>query len=56
MLVVKPTLQTTRDDNIFVIGDAAYLMPEDETTPVPPRAQAAHQRLAIVAARSVSAD
>ena len=43
MLVVKPTLQTTRDDNIFVIGDAAYLMPEGETTPVPPRAQAAHQ-------------
>ena len=27
MLVVKPTLQTTRDDNIFVIGDAAYLVP-----------------------------
>ena len=45
MLVVKPTLQTTRDDNIFVIGDAAYLMPEGETTPVPPRAQAAHQEL-----------
>ena len=43
MLVVKPTLQTTRDDNIFVIGDAAYLVPEGETTPVPPRAQAAHQ-------------
>ena len=43
MLVVKPTLQTTRDDNIFVIGDAAYLVPEGETAPVPPRAQAAHQ-------------
>jgi NADH dehydrogenase len=44
MLVVKPTLQTTRDDNIFVIGDAAYLVPEGQTTPVPPRAQAAHQQ------------
>jgi NADH dehydrogenase len=42
-LVVKPTLQTTRDDNVFVIGDAAYLVPEGETTHIPPRAQAAHQ-------------
>lgn len=42
-LVVKPTLQTTRDDNIFVIGDAAYLVPDGETAPIPPRAQAAHQ-------------
>ncbi|MGE0056196.1 MAG: NAD(P)/FAD-dependent oxidoreductase [Hyphomicrobium sp.] len=42
-LVVKPTLQTTRDDDIFVIGDAAYLVPDGETTPIPPRAQAAHQ-------------
>lgn len=42
-LVVKPSLQTTRDDNIFVIGDAAYLVPEGETAPIPPRAQAAHQ-------------
>lgn len=42
-LVVKPTLQTTRDDNIFVIGDCAYLVPEGDTHPIPPRAQAAHQ-------------
>lgn len=42
-LVVRPTLQTTRDDNIFVIGDAAYLVPDGETAPIPPRAQAAHQ-------------
>jgi NADH dehydrogenase len=42
-LVVKPTLQTTRDDNVFVIGDAAYLLPDGETAPIPPRAQAAHQ-------------
>lgn len=42
-LVVKPTLQTTKDDNIFVIGDAAYLVPDGETAAVPPRAQAAHQ-------------
>jgi NADH dehydrogenase len=42
-LVVTPTLQTTRDENIFVIGDAAYLVPDGETAPIPPRAQAAHQ-------------
>lgn len=42
-LVVKPTLQTTKDDNIFAIGDAAYLVPDGEATAIPPRAQAAHQ-------------
>ncbi len=41
-LVVKNTLQTTRDDNIFVIGDLAQCTQEDGTF-VPPRAQAAHQ-------------
>lgn len=48
-LVVKPTLQTTVDDNIFVIGDAAYLVPEGETAPIPPRAQAAHQEASHLA-------
>jgi len=43
-LVVKPTLQTTLDDNIFVMGDAAYLIADGQTAPVPPRAQAAHQQ------------
>ncbi len=43
-LVVRPTLQTTRDDNIFAMGDCAYLVPEGEQRPVPPRAQAAHQQ------------
>jgi len=42
-LVVKPTLQTTRDEDIFVLGDCAYLVPEGDTLPIPPRAQAAHQ-------------
>lgn len=42
-LVVTPTLQTTRDDNIFVLGDCAHLVPEGEQSPIPPRAQAAHQ-------------
>jgi NADH dehydrogenase len=42
-LVVRPTLQTTKDDNIFAIGDCAYLAPGHKSEPVPPRAQAAHQ-------------
>ena len=42
-LVVTPTLQTTRDERIFAIGDCAWFMAPGETRPVPPRAQAAHQ-------------
>jgi len=42
-LVVKDTLQTTRDPNIFAMGDCAYLVPEGADAPIPPRAQAAHQ-------------
>jgi NADH dehydrogenase len=45
-LVVEPTLQTTRDPNIFAIGDCAACPRQDEPTPVPPRAQAAHQEAA----------
>ena len=43
-LVIKPTLQTTKDDDIFVIGDAGYLVPKNAKEPIPPRAQAAHQQ------------
>jgi NADH dehydrogenase len=43
-LVVRPTLQTTNDDRVFAIGDCAYLVPPGATTPIPPRAQAAHQQ------------
>ena len=43
-LVVRPTLQTTRDEDIFAMGDCAYLIQDGETHPVPPRAQAAHQQ------------
>jgi NADH dehydrogenase len=42
-LIVTETLQTTRDPNIFALGDSAYLVPEGATAPIPPRAQAAHQ-------------
>jgi NADH:ubiquinone reductase (H+-translocating) len=47
-LVVRTTLQTTRDDNIFALGDcAACAWPEANAGKggsVPPRAQAAHQQ------------
>ncbi|MFC1235195.1 NAD(P)/FAD-dependent oxidoreductase [Vibrio sp. F74] len=41
-LVVNDTLQTTRDEDIFVIGDLAQCTQVDGSF-VPPRAQAAHQ-------------
>jgi NADH dehydrogenase len=48
-LVVRPTLQTTRDDAIFAFGDcAACPWPGHEGT-VPPRAQAAHQQASHLA-------
>ncbi len=42
-LVVRPTLQTSRDDRIFAIGDCAFFLPEGAEKPIPPRAQSAHQ-------------
>ena len=43
-LVVTPTLQTTRDPDIFAMGDCASCPREGHPAPVPPRAQAAHQQ------------
>jgi NADH dehydrogenase len=54
-LVVRPTLQTTRDDNVFAFGDcSACPWPEGPTRSgqaafVPPRAQAAHQQASHLA-------
>ena len=42
-LVVKPTLETAVDPDVFAMGDCAYLVPPGETYAIPPRAQAAHQ-------------
>jgi NADH dehydrogenase len=41
-LVVRPTLQATRDDDVYAIGDCAAV-PWVEGRTVPPRAQSAHQ-------------
>ena len=43
-LVVKATLQTTRDDDVFALGDCASCPWLGTETTVPPRAQAAHQQ------------
>ncbi len=43
-LVVLPTLQTTRDADVFAIGDCAACPRRDGKGTVPPRAQAAHQQ------------
>jgi len=43
-LVVGPTLQTTRDDAVFALGDCAAAPWLGREGTVPPRAQAAHQQ------------
>jgi NADH dehydrogenase len=48
-LVVEPTLRTTRDPDIFAIGDCAACPRRGSPTPGPPRAQAAHQEVAHMA-------
>lgn len=54
-LVVKPTLQTTKDDNIFAFGDCAACLWKSQGKDangndilVPPRAQAAHQQASML--------
>ncbi|HEX6721451.1 MAG TPA: NAD(P)/FAD-dependent oxidoreductase [Burkholderiaceae bacterium] len=48
-LVVRPTLQTTRDDAVFAIGDCAATPWLGHQGTVPPRAQAAHQQASHLA-------
>jgi len=48
-LVVRPTLQTTRDDHVFAIGDCAAAPWLGREGTVPPRAQAAHQQASHLA-------
>ncbi|OYY48844.1 MAG: FAD-dependent oxidoreductase [Methylophilales bacterium 28-44-11] len=47
-LVVKQTLQTTLDDNIFALGDCAACPWLGHDGNVPPRAQAAHQQASLL--------
>ena len=48
-LVLRPTLQTTRDDNVFALGDCAICTPLQDRHPVPPTAQAAQQQARLLA-------
>jgi NADH dehydrogenase len=47
-LVVRQTLQTSRDEDIFVIGDCAACPWPEKNRTVPPRAQSAHQMASLV--------
>ncbi|MBA1244033.1 NAD(P)/FAD-dependent oxidoreductase [Pseudomonas japonica] len=47
-LQVRPTLQTTLDDNIFAFGDCAACPQPGSDRNVPPRAQAAHQQASLL--------
>ncbi len=48
-LLVKDTLVTTLDDNIFAFGDCASCPRPGAEQNVPPRAQAAHQQASVLA-------
>ncbi len=51
-LILRPTLQTTLDDNIYALGDCASCTLTDKagkTLVIPPRAQAAHQQSSLLA-------
>lgn len=43
-LLVGPTLQTSKDPQVFAFGDCACYTPEGASRPVPPRAQVASQQ------------
>jgi NADH dehydrogenase len=48
-LVVDQTMRTTRDENIFALGDCASCPQPGKERPVPPRAQAAYQQAMTLA-------
>jgi len=48
-LVVRQSLQTTRDPDVFALGDCASCAWPGHDAPVPPRAQAAHQQASHLA-------
>ncbi len=47
-LVVKQTLQTSVDENIFALGDCAQCEWPEMNSYVPPRAQSAHQQASLL--------
>ena len=49
-IIVRPTLQSTRDARIFAIGDCCFCRAPGTDRPIPTRAQAAHQMASAAAA------
>lgn len=47
-LVVHQTLRTTRDEDVYALGDCASCPRPGHDRPVPPTAQAAHQQAALL--------
>ncbi|MFZ4746898.1 MAG: NAD(P)/FAD-dependent oxidoreductase [Sphingomonas sp.] len=47
-IVVRPTLQSTSDDRIYALGDCSSCMLSGRESPIPPRAQSAHQMASLV--------
>ncbi len=43
-VIVGPTLRTSRDADIYAVGDCASLLPAGQDRPLPPTAQVAHQQ------------
>ena len=52
-IVVKPTLQSNSDDNVYVIGDCCAFQQTDGSW-VPPRAQSAHQMASLCGKNIIS--
>lgn len=48
-IIVSPSLQTVGDPDIFAIGDCSSYVCPAKGTPIPPRAQAAHQQALFLA-------
>ncbi|WP_149538668.1 NAD(P)/FAD-dependent oxidoreductase [Siccirubricoccus phaeus] len=48
-VVVGPTLRTTRDENIYALGDCSSLTLQGQARPLPPTAQVAHQQARYLA-------
>jgi NADH dehydrogenase len=47
-IMVQQNLMTTKDDNIFALGDCAHCPQPGTEAPVPPRSQSAHQQAAVL--------
>lgn len=47
-IMVRQNLMTTKDENIFALGDCAHCPQPGSDMPIPPRAQSAHQQAAVL--------